>query len=666
MRQCSSRSLPPGESDQGHESATFGAHSRQLFAPSAFCTSSARTLRSTAPSVRTPPQLQTRLRRLTPFISNALPRVTSRRGSPACLWRRTGAWPRGRASSSSLHSAAISVSLSRSAFASSARSSSVVSLSICSLLHFATRPRGRTGAARVSFVTGLTSPARYTGLMSAARGPLGLCSTSYWTLSFSFSVLNPLAWMDEKCTKRSLLPSSGVMKPKPLASLNHFTVPVLMSVSLISIGKKGAIGREAALRKIKREPTDEDSTNRYDPTSYSLLENPTVPLYRYSDAQSTLTRARPGHALAAAADRADALVDELLQALALVGLGRVEVALRVGGDAVHAEELAGLAAAVAEAGQLLQRLAQDDAHLLVAAVGHEDVALLRIAREGDVPDRAFAQAAPRIPLLLDELAVLREHLQAIVLPVANVHQAVVRDVGAVHRVAELLRRRRVGVVGPEVAVVGLVAVGAPVALHLAGVGVEHGDALVLVAVGDERLVGLRVDEDLRHAAEVLQVVAAFVVAVLAHLQQELAVLGELQHLRVLRAVAADPDIALVVDEDAMVRLGPLVAHSRAAPVPHQVAGLVEHQHRRRAAAAFAGRWAELQALLVVVERGRTAMDDPDVVLLVDPDTDRHAEQPVVGQGLGPQRIDFEHRRLHRLRLVGLPVEERLGAAERRE
>ena len=333
---------------------------------------------------------------------------------------------------------------------------------------------------------------------------------------------------------------------------------------------------------------------------------------------------------------------------------------------MHAEELAGLAAAVAEVGQLLQRLAQDDAHLLVAAVGHEDVALLRIAREGDVPDRAFAQAAPRIPLLLDELAVLREHLQAIVLPVADVHQAVVRDVGAVHRVAELLRRRRVGIVRPEVAVVGLVAVGAPVALHLAGVGVEHGDALVLVAVGDERLVGLRVDEDLRHAAEVLQVVAAFVVAVLAHLQQELAVLGELQHLRVLRAVAADPDIALVVDEDAMVRLGPLVARSRAAPVPHQVAGLVEHQHRRRAAAAFAGRRAELQALLVVVERGRAAMDDPDVVLLVDPDADRHAEQPVVGQGLGPQRIDFEHRRLHDLGLVSLPVEERLRAAERRE
>src|SRR6195256_864077 len=283
MRQCSSRSLPPGESDQGRESATFGAHSRQLFAPSSFCTSSARTLRSTAPSVRMPPQLQTRLRKRTPFISNALPRVTSPRASPGCLWRRTSAWPRGRAWSSSLHSATTSVSLRRSAFVSSARNSSVVSLSICSLLHFATRPRGRIRAARISFMTRprlsgqkqkgpdtralFSSPARYTSLMLAARGPLGLCSTSYCTLSLSFSVLKPLAWMDEKCTKRSLLPSSGVMKPKPLASLNHFTVPVLMSVSLISIRRRAQSEESQPCGKSRREPTDEDSTNRYDPTS---------------------------------------------------------------------------------------------------------------------------------------------------------------------------------------------------------------------------------------------------------------------------------------------------------------------------------------------------------------------------------------------------------------
>src|SRR5690349_18749911 len=33
--------------------------------------------------------------------------------------------------------------------------------------------------------------------------------------------------MAEWCTKQSFWPFSGVMKPKPLASLNHLTVPVI-------------------------------------------------------------------------------------------------------------------------------------------------------------------------------------------------------------------------------------------------------------------------------------------------------------------------------------------------------------------------------------------------------------------------------------------------------
>src|SRR3954467_8220459 len=66
--------------------------------------------------------------------------------------------------------------------------------------------------------------------MFCACGPLGPCATSKLTFWFSLSVLKPLPWIAEKCAKRSLPPSSGVMKPKPLESLNHLTVPVLMSV----------------------------------------------------------------------------------------------------------------------------------------------------------------------------------------------------------------------------------------------------------------------------------------------------------------------------------------------------------------------------------------------------------------------------------------------------
>src|SRR5439155_23608299 len=88
--------------------------------------------------------------------------------------------------------------------------------------------------------------------------------------------------------------------------------------------------------------------------------------------------ARPQHPLAPLRDRAHAVIDEFLHALAFVRLGRVEVPLRIGGDAVHAVELARLAPSVAEIRNLLQGLAQDDAHLLVLAVGEEDEPLFAV------------------------------------------------------------------------------------------------------------------------------------------------------------------------------------------------------------------------------------------------------------------------------------------------
>src|SRR5437899_1709976 len=69
------------------------------------------------------------------------------------------------------------------------------------------------------------------------------------------------------------------------------------------------------------------------------------------------------------------------------------------------------------------------------------------------------------------------------------------------------------------------------------------------------------------------------------LHQELAVLREFQDLIVVikravfaPAVAADPHIALVIDGDAVVRIRPIVALARAAPVADEVALLVELQN----------------------------------------------------------------------------------------
>src|SRR3990170_7259714 len=59
--------------------------------------------------------------------------------------------------------------------------------------------------------------------------PLLPAVTSKETFCPSVSVLNPGMLIAEKCAKRSSPPSVGVMKPKPLESLNHFTVPVAIT-----------------------------------------------------------------------------------------------------------------------------------------------------------------------------------------------------------------------------------------------------------------------------------------------------------------------------------------------------------------------------------------------------------------------------------------------------
>src|SRR6476646_468327 len=41
--------------------------------------------------------------------------------------------------------------------------------------------------------------------------------------------------MAEWCTKQSFSPFAGVMKPKPLVSLNHFTVPVVRIAELLDV-----------------------------------------------------------------------------------------------------------------------------------------------------------------------------------------------------------------------------------------------------------------------------------------------------------------------------------------------------------------------------------------------------------------------------------------------
>ena len=80
--------------------------------------------------------------------------------------------------------------------------------------------------------------------------PLGPCVTSNWTFWPSLRVLKPFIWIAEKCANKSSPPSSGVIKPKPLESLNHLTVPVAIK-SIFQLKKITRAVKARSLARLK-------------------------------------------------------------------------------------------------------------------------------------------------------------------------------------------------------------------------------------------------------------------------------------------------------------------------------------------------------------------------------------------------------------------------------
>jgi hypothetical protein len=165
-----------------------------------------------------------------------------------------------------------------------------------------------------------------------------------------------------------------------------------------------------------------------------------------------------------------------------------------------------------------------------------------------------------------------------------------------------------GIVGAEVRVVGLVAVGAPVALELARVHVDDGDALVARSRRRRTPRWRRVERDLGDAAEVLGAVAVGTACPGSRSARKRPSRVNLRMCES-RPVAADPDVVHVVEREAVVRRGPVVALAGAAPGVHEVALGVELEDVRRGNAALAGRRvggrADLGALVELSRRWMT-------------------------------------------------------------
>ena len=241
-----------------------------------------------------------------------------------------------------------------------------------------------------------------------------------------------------------------------------------------------------------------------------------------------------------------------------------------------------------------------------------------------------------------------EHLDPVATAVGHVDLAVVRS-GDPVRGRELLGQRaahhrlRIEFLG----VVRHVAVGAPVPQVLAGCAVEYDHSPIAIAVRDVGFVGLRVDPDARWTSEQRGIAAASGLLVLPERHQPLAVARELHD--AVPVVAADPDVILMIDEDAVRLARPLgeIVHRPLTPTLHQLALLVEFEDGRCRLTAGAHRRRLLFVELFFGQRLRQVRH-PHVLLRIHEDAGDRAHDPVVRHLERPGRVDLERGHARRL------------------
>ncbi len=102
------------------------------------------------------------------------------------------------------------------------------------------RPPDPSRGVFVTIAPGRSDDGQPTFVTFSAAGPFSPSTRSNSTRSPSDRDLNPSCWIALWWTKQSFEPSSGVMKPNPLASLNHFTVPVVLIPYSVSLVKSGS------------------------------------------------------------------------------------------------------------------------------------------------------------------------------------------------------------------------------------------------------------------------------------------------------------------------------------------------------------------------------------------------------------------------------------------
>src|SRR5262249_24065953 len=112
------------------------------------------------------------------------------------------------------------------------------------------------------------------------------------------------------------------------------------------------------------------------------------------------------------------------------------------------------------------------------------------------------------------------------------------------------------------------------------------------------------------------------------LQDELSLVRKLQNLVVLVRISTQPDVVLIVDEDAMFRGEPFVSLSCATPRLEELSVRVEFQHGWRGNAALR-LWRFESGGLLAIRNCCGAMKDPNVVVGIDGDAAHLSCHPFV-------------------------------------
>src|SRR6476660_3912143 len=100
-------------------------------------------------------------------------------------------------------------------------------------------------------------------------------------------------------------------------------------------------------------------------------------------------------------------------------------------------KLPGVAAVPAERTDDLSGFAPQRSHLVICAVGVEQICLIGIDPKIEIPNRPGAQRVLFDDELVDERAILAKDLNSIVCTVTNIDEAVLGDLHAVDRIAKL-------------------------------------------------------------------------------------------------------------------------------------------------------------------------------------------------------------------------------------